>query len=461
MAWTLLIRPNTLKKEKELMKHTFKSGIGFLLMFAGVSHAGPELSMSVTTLPDRPGSDRVFGHDIVVIAPDDIWAVGEWRETSPSSDLDLGTQTFHFDGSSWARIDLPHHVNNCGRIWSVAKSIDARGPGEVYAVGDYKRDSCQSTDTLMYEYNSGSWSQVITPGQTQFGTQGYLFAGVHISDDGTIWMGGQFTVQQGPPRATVIRDSGGGGYDRWDGDWISNSAHRIRAIDSISPDDVWAVGSAGGSAVAVGRSYAMHYDGTGFEERSPPNLSFGEIIRAVEAIATDDVWLSGVYEEIGKNGSVHMIPLMWHWNGSGWTQFSSPAFAVDLVHYASDNIYGINGRTLVHWDGSSWSIAAVVPDELALDPNLRSLGVVNGNELIAIGDQGPSTSRSTVVIRFTMQGSSCVADFNNDGTLDFFDLQVFLQVFSDGDSAADLNDDGTLDFFDIQEFLQLFANGCP
>ena len=57
--------------------------------------------------------------------------------------------------------------------------------------------------------------------------------------------------------------------------------------------------------------------------------------------------------------------------------------------------------------------------------------------------------------------AACTADFNNDGVLDFFDVQAFLQAFATQDPSADLTNDGTYDFFDVQAFLQAFSAGCP
>jgi hypothetical protein len=54
------------------------------------------------------------------------------------------------------------------------------------------------------------------------------------------------------------------------------------------------------------------------------------------------------------------------------------------------------------------------------------------------------------------------ADFAEPfGTLDFFDVQAFLGLFSAMDPAADLVPDGIFDFFDVQAFLQAFSAGCP
>ncbi|MCL4222372.1 MAG: hypothetical protein KJZ65_13490 [Phycisphaerales bacterium] len=53
------------------------------------------------------------------------------------------------------------------------------------------------------------------------------------------------------------------------------------------------------------------------------------------------------------------------------------------------------------------------------------------------------------------------ADLNEDGVLDFFDVQMFLQGFSDQDSISDFATPfGTFDFFDVQAYLQLFSDGC-
>jgi hypothetical protein len=57
--------------------------------------------------------------------------------------------------------------------------------------------------------------------------------------------------------------------------------------------------------------------------------------------------------------------------------------------------------------------------------------------------------------------SACVADFNDDGELNFFDVQEFLGAFSANDQSADLVDDDVFNFFDVQAYLGLFAAGCP
>lgn len=54
----------------------------------------------------------------------------------------------------------------------------------------------------------------------------------------------------------------------------------------------------------------------------------------------------------------------------------------------------------------------------------------------------------------------CPADFDHDGTLDFFDYLDFVSVFAGQGSSSDFNHDGITDFFDYLDFVQAFSAGC-
>jgi len=67
----------------------------------------------------------------------------------------------------------------------------------------------------------------------------------------------------------------------------------------------------------------------------------------------------------------------------------------------------------------------------------------------------------TVTAPATLAVGPCPADLTGDGTLDFFDVQVFLAAFAAADPTGDFNNDGLFDFFDVEAFLAAFAAGCP
>jgi hypothetical protein len=54
----------------------------------------------------------------------------------------------------------------------------------------------------------------------------------------------------------------------------------------------------------------------------------------------------------------------------------------------------------------------------------------------------------------------CIADFNCDGTVDFFDYLDFVSSFASNESIADFNHDTVIDFFDYLDFVSAFSQGC-
>ncbi len=55
---------------------------------------------------------------------------------------------------------------------------------------------------------------------------------------------------------------------------------------------------------------------------------------------------------------------------------------------------------------------------------------------------------------------NCLADFNADQALDFFDYLDFVGAFSSSLLHADFNHDSTIDFFDYLDFVDAFSGGC-
>lgn len=56
---------------------------------------------------------------------------------------------------------------------------------------------------------------------------------------------------------------------------------------------------------------------------------------------------------------------------------------------------------------------------------------------------------------------NCVADLTGDGVLDIADVQMFLDWYYGQFLLADFELDGTLNFFDLQAYLNLFTAECP
>ncbi len=79
-----------------------------------------------------------------------------------------------------------------------------------------------------------------------------------------------------------------------------------------------------------------------------------------------------------------------------------------------------------------------------------------GIDLIAGGTGNQSELRV-----FYSVPEPCTADLNLDKILDFFDITLFIRMYTNQRPLADLNRDGIIDFFDFSTLLDTFRNGCP
>ena len=100
--------------------------------------------------------------------------------------------------------------------------------------------------------------------------------------------------------------------------------------------------------------------------------------------------------------------------------------------------------------------------EFLLNENMTNdKGIIFYQQWIATGRSTP-VEMDAMTIAVTAGGPCNDADFAEEyGVLNFFDVQVFLQLFSAHDPSADLTGEGEFNFFDVQEFLSAFAAGCP
>lgn len=55
----------------------------------------------------------------------------------------------------------------------------------------------------------------------------------------------------------------------------------------------------------------------------------------------------------------------------------------------------------------------------------------------------------------------CRGDFDADGALTAFDLNIYTELYTDGDVRADLDDDGDIDNNDLLAMVNTIAGGCP
>ncbi len=145
-----------------------------------------------------------------------------------------------------------------------------------------------------------------------------------------------------------------------------------------------------------------------------------------------------------------------------YTQDAGAALEVELATGQSDRLAVTGVATM---DGVLRAVAGpgyvpLVGDEFivltaasvaGVGPTLDLLDFPLGRDVDMIIE--PTQIRLVVTI-------GCVADWNADSQVNFFDVQGYLNDFSAHRPVADLNDDGLFNFFDVQAFLNAFSDGC-
>ena len=122
---------------------------------------------------------------------------------------------------------------------------------------------------------------------------------------------------------------------------------------------------------------------------------------------------------------------------------------------------------LTHTDDFGESYAPVVilddvdvdaePDSGAFESQLRLSP--SGDRVFAVW-QEVDRELGITNTRFR-NGSTCLADLNGDGELDFFDVSMFRDLFLMNDLSVDFDGNGVLNFFDVSVFTNSYAAGCP
>ncbi|MEK6702028.1 MAG: GC-type dockerin domain-anchored protein [Planctomycetota bacterium] len=115
---------------------------------------------------------------------------------------------------------------------------------------------------------------------------------------------------------------------------------------------------------------------------------------------------------------------------------------------------GPNQPSIVVGAGAGALSGSKVTMRLLGTPAVEALG---GIEITGRSLVGPLVLTNLVFEPLT---PACPADFDGDGTVDFFDYDAFVTAFESGAPGADFDADGTIDFFDYDAFVNAFEAGC-
>ncbi|MBX3322948.1 MAG: hypothetical protein KF757_08155 [Phycisphaeraceae bacterium] len=422
-----------------------------------------------------------------------LYAAG-WMETAGGVTV---SDVARWDGSAWSALAGPGGLImfGSGSVTNLIAFNDGSGPA-LYASGFFSSIGGMTVNGIA-RWDGTTWSALSGPGGVGVGPAGTgdvrAFA---VFDDGSgpaLYVGGNFTSIAGYPATTIAR---------WDGSTWSGPATgtngTIWALTSFD-DGAGPALYAGGSFITAGGvtvNNIAKWNGSSWSALAGPSgVGVGGNPQTVKSLTVFDdgsgpaLYAGGGFATAG-GVTVNRVA---KWNGSSWSALAGPSGtgtgpsgflnveALSVFDDGSGSALYVGGQYttaggvvvngIARWNGSAWSGLAspggmgiagtCCPTVFDLTPHDDGSGpaLFVGGSFLTVG--GLTANGAAKWQGCAVSPPPCLADINGDGTLDFFDVQLFLSLYAAGNFAADFTGDGTLDFFDVQAFLNLYAAGCP
>lgn len=248
--------------------------------------------------------------ELVAIAgthDDNIWSVGSSTEGLTSQNLIV-----HWDGGRWTQVPSP----NLSGVQNQLNGVALASADDGWTVGGYQSrpDSfAYYNHYLILHWNGREWSPAQGP---ELGVAQSWLSAVNVLTPNDVWAVGAYTdstTRDGltPWWPLVLHWNG----QSWQQITIPNPVKGVSlyAVSSLSPNDVWAVGTYEYNFGAV-----MHWDGIKWNTEYGANVADGDL-HGVAAISSSNVWAAGYRME-----GPWRIPIVIHTENSKWVSVDSP-----------------------------------------------------------------------------------------------------------------------------------------
>jgi len=403
---------------------------------------------SVMTAPN-PENSRASFNGLKVIAPDDVWAVGEQR--SPASSSDSAPLAAHFDGTGWSLVPVPNPAwIHDPQAWLY--DVDAAAGDDVWAVGAFIHPGEADLETFVVHWDGAEWTWIESP--TQANGEGSIFVDVEVIGADDVWAVGAWP---GVYAGAVVEPLAA----HWDGQgWtitpvpVEFDDSRLHNIEVLTPNDIWAVGNLEFVTAGPIAPLILRFDGSSwdFVDPRPPAEYLG--VGDLAVIAADDVWVSA--GRWNDDDIFDPIPVFLHWDGSTWTEYPNPGGGWFIVS-APDDIRAVGLNAISHWDGQTWTLVS----EMNLFPDdpyafIHDVASYAGCSMWAAGKTGVANDVRTMLVE--TGASSCSADIDGDGAVGFIDLLSLLSAWGPCNQCLeDVDHDGTVGFVDLVQLLSVWG----
>jgi hypothetical protein len=165
-----------------------------------------------------------------------------------------------------------------------------------------------------------------------------------------------------------------------------SASNDLSGVSCLSGSNCWAVGSAQGNNNVTGE--ILHWTGAGWSVVSAPAANGA--LAGISCTSSSSCWAVG---NVG-NGQTVPRPLTIRWNGSTWTQASTPNVSKGVLSAvsctSSANCWAVGNyarsRTLaLHWNGASWSHVATPSPSTKYGGTLESVSCPSAKSCWALG----------------------------------------------------------------------------
>ncbi len=198
--------------------------------------------------------------------------------------------------------------------------VSADSSTDAWAVGFYGTGATGSGDdnTLALRWNGSTWSKVTTPnplpGQTN------QLNGVYARSSSDAWAVG-VDYSSTTPEATLILHWTGTKWAKVTSPSPGTTGDELTAVSADAANDAWAVGTILASG-GVTDTLILHWNGSSWSQVSSPTPVNSYLnLAGVTAISPSDAWAVGTYY---NNTTNTYDTLTLRWNGSKWSKVSSP-----------------------------------------------------------------------------------------------------------------------------------------
>jgi hypothetical protein len=426
---------------------------GLLISLASPSASAAEQCIGEWSVvpTDHPGGNNAVIRDMAVVSPTDIWAVGDyWTNNSEAFAM-------HYNGISWTQHPVPL-VNEWGSsaLWAVAAK-----DGEVWAAG-YRvytpsiPNAYFGMHIFVLRWNGSQWVAMNTPALG--GGSGDHVLDIEIAGPNDVWFFGEGHPIAVQPQPALAMHWNGSSFSVINTPQVNpqvsgfGNGNSLWAGSALNANEIWAVGAAGdGDSLPCQHSQIMRWSGSQWQHIPAAALNcYWHSLYAVEAIAPNDVWAGGEYED--ANG-YHGLAL--HYNGSGWTQIPVPGGITDFHAFASDDVYAVGGNVM-HWDGDVWSVVETFAE--VYGPSLWSIGFAGDCQMFAAGRKIDGETIAPLTVEFNPSAPIRIADITGDGTVNVADMLAVINSWGNcascpADISPSPNGDGVVNVADLMMVL--------